>query len=172
MSEAAREIIPENNPAPEVLPEARPPMAWHGFLVGFMLWLGAAWRLFQAAWILSGKIYFYEAVRSAVYSGLGALRILDYALAAACIAAAVLLVLARSSLKRRQRAGISRLLAAYMVSAAAMILYLLGRWCISGLPPLSFAPLGQAASCIALVLVNRSYYGKRRSLFAEKSKGV
>lgn len=172
MSEPAREWIPENEPVPQPAPDAQLSMIWHGFLVRIMLWIAAAWHIFEAIWILLGRIYFEPAVREAVYSAMPALRILDYALAAALIAAAALQILARSGLKNRRVLGIRRLRTAYIVLIAAIAIYLAGRWAIAGMPPVSISLLGRLAACIALLLVNRSYYLKRRGLFAAESKGV
>lgn len=163
MSEAAREILPENAPELEVLPQDAPemPMRWHGFLVKFYLWLAAAYHLFQAAWLLSGKLYFEAAARDAIYSAMPGMRILDYGFAALLIAGAVLLVLSAVKLKKKQKAGITLLKGAYILLTLSIIAYLIIRLLISGMPPLSLPLVGQALSCAALLWVNHSYYRRR-----------
>ncbi|MBP3409780.1 MAG: hypothetical protein J6M10_02175 [Clostridia bacterium] len=163
MSEAAREILPDSAPAPEIVPESVPvlPMRWHGFQVKFYLWLAAAYHLFQAGWIFSGKIYIESAARDAIYASMPGMRILDYSLAALLAVGAILLLAARAKLAKKNKTGIALLTGAYILLAAGMIVYLLARLLISGMPPLNLPLIGQAVSCLALLGINRSYYRKR-----------
>ncbi|MBP3653297.1 MAG: hypothetical protein J6J78_09560 [Clostridia bacterium] len=163
MSEAAREILPDSAPALEIVPEPVPalPMRWHGFQVKFYLWLEAAYHLFQASWIFSGKIYIESAARDAIYASMPGMRILDYSLAALLAVGAILLLAARAKLAKKNKTGIALLTGAYILLAAGMIVYLLARLLISGMPPLNLPLIGQAVSCLALLGINRSYYRKR-----------
>ena len=163
MSEAAREILPDSAPAPEIVPEPVPvlPMRWHGFQVKFYLWLAAAYHLFQAGWIFSGKIYIESAARDAIYAAMPGMRILDYGFAALLAVGAILLLAARAKLAKKNKTGIATLTGAYILLAAGMIVYLLARMLISGMPPLNLPLIGQVVSCLALLGINRSYYRKR-----------
>lgn len=173
MSEPIREFPADEAAAlqPEVAAaqaEAAP-MRWHGFLVKCMLWIAAAWHLFQAAWILTGKIYYTPAVRDAIYAGTPAMRIIDYVLAAALVAAAAVQLWARSLLAKYKPRGVKCLCGTYILLAAAQFAYALARFLAAGLTPLSIPVIGRMIACIALLLVNRSYYGKRRSAFGPKA---
>lgn len=167
MSEAAREILPENAPAMEVLPEPAPalPMRWHGFLMKFYLWAAAAYHLFQAAWIFTGRIYIEPAARDAIYASMPGMRILDYGFAGLLAAGAILLVSACIKLIRKRSAGIKYLKGAYILLALSMIAYLAARMLISGMPPMSLPLIGQALSCLMLLWINHSYYRKRIHVF-------
>lgn len=163
MSEAAREILPETTPVPEILPESKEklPMRWHGFLVKFYLWTAAAYHLFQAGWILSGRIYIESAARDAIYAAMPGMRILDYGFAALLAIGAVLLLASRAKLARKNKTGIALLTGAYILLAIDMIAYLPVRLLVSGMPPLNLPLIGQAIACLALLGINRSYYRKR-----------
>jgi len=167
MSEPIREIIPENEVELKIVPEKEEniPMAWHGALVKVLLWLEMILHLAQAAMIFSGKIYLASSVRAAVYAGLPAMCIVDYAFAAALAAAAVLLFLARKKLAARKCGGIKLLLSAYILLPAAWICYGAARFLIAGLSPFSNPAIGQCIAWLALLLVNRSYYSKRAGMF-------
>lgn len=163
MSEAAREILPENAPVTEVPPESTPelPMRWHGFLVKFYLWAAAAYHLFQAAWIFTGKIYIEVAARDVIYASMPGMRILDWSFAALMALGSLLLVLSAIKLLRKHKSGISLLTGAYILLTLSIIGYLLGRLLVSGMPPLSLPLTGQAVFYLALFGINRSYYRKR-----------
>lgn len=167
MSEAIRESLPENAPELEVLPQSAPelPLRWHGFLVKFYLWLAAAYHLFQAGWILLGKIYIETAARDAIYAEMPGMRILDAAFAALLAVGALLLILAAAKLMKRRKTGISLLKGAYILLILDIIAYLTGRLLISGMPPLNLPLMGQAVCYAALLGINHSYYRKRRNVF-------
>lgn len=167
MSEAIREPLPENRPELEVLPREmpEPSMKWHGFLAKFYLWPAAAYHLFQAAWVLSGRIYIETAARDAVYASMPGMRILDLSLGGILGIGAVLQILSAVHLIKKHRAGIGLQKGAYILLTLAFIAYLTARMLISGMPPLSLSILGQAVSCAALLLVNISYYRKRTHVF-------
>lgn len=167
MSEPIREIIPEkevelNVVAPQ---EEKMPMVWHAALVKGLLWLEMILHLAQAAMILLGKIYRVTSAQAAVYAGMPAMRFIDYILAAALIAAAVLMFLARNKLAKRMCAGIKLLNAAYILLPAAWIFYGAARFLVAGLSPFSIPVIGQCIAWAALLLVNRSYYSKRAGMF-------
>jgi len=163
MSEAVREILPESTPAPEIAPNPAPelPMHWHGFLVKFYLWLAAAYHLFQAGWMFAGKVYLESAARDAIYSTMPGMRALDYGFAAMLCVGSILLMVSRAKLAGKNKTGIALLTGAYILLAGDMIVYLLARLLVSGMPPLNLPLIGQTVSCLALLGINRSYYRKR-----------
>jgi len=163
MSEAAREILPENAPVQEVFPQEEPklPMKWHFFLVRIYLWLAAIYHLFQAAWIFTGRIYMEPAARDAIYTSMPGMRILDFGFAALLAAGAILQGLAALKLVRKRKTGISLLTGAYILLILSIVVYLAARLLIAGMPPVSLPLIGQAVSCLALLGINRSYYKKR-----------
>lgn len=167
MSEAAREILPESTPELEVHSENKLelPMRWHGFLVKFYLWLTAAYHLFQAAWFIFGNIYIEAAAREAIYAAMPGMQLADYGFAGALVAGSILQLLACGKLAKKNRAGITLLKGAYILLTLAILIYLLARLLISGMPPLNLPLLGQAISYMALLWINHSYYRKRRSVF-------
>ena len=168
MSEPLRENIPEV-PSMNEAPAEKAPMAWHGFTVKCLLPLAAAVQAVHAVWILLGKVYYTGAVRDAVYAGLPAMRILDYALAAVLLAAAMLLLLARGALAKMKNAGVKQLLAGWSLLGGAWIGYGVLRYLLAGLSQLSIPVVGRAAGYLALMLVYRTYYARRSGLF--KSEG-
>lgn len=167
MSEAIRESLTENKPEMEVLPQSTPqlPMKWHGFLAKFYLWLAAAYHIFQAIWVFTGKIYIESAARDAIYTSMPNMRFLDWGFAAVLALAAVLQILSASALIRKHKAGIRLLKGAYILLTLGILAYLIGRMLVSGMPPVSLSLIGQAISCASLLWVNHSYYGKRRNMF-------
>lgn len=150
-------------PAPE------PSMAWHRFLTGFYLYLAAAYHLLQAAWMLRGGQYFAAEIRDRVYEGLPGMRMLDWGLALAAAVAALLCIAAAIQLRRRRSAGPKLLRAAYLLLIAGQLAFAAGRYFIAGLTPLSVATVGPLLFYLALLLVNGSYYRRRRSAFARRS---
>lgn len=163
MSEPLRETITPAAPEAESAPQ--PPMAWHGFLTKFLLILLPVFHALQAVWILTGGVYYTAAVRDTVYAGIPKLRIVDYALCALELAAAVLELTARKALAKRQTKGVRLLLTGQALAVLAWPLYGLARFALTGLSPLSIAIISQSAAQLALLLVNISYYARRRSLF-------
>ena len=161
MSELIRENLPEENTMP---------MRWHGFLTGFMLFLAAIVHAGQAALILSGKMYYTAAVRDQVYAGIPGLRIADYALAACLIAAALMQLIARGKLRKRNWQGAQLLKAAYALLALSQVLHALARFFIAGLTPVNIPVIAQALAYGALLLVNALYYHRRRSAFGKETK--
>lgn len=163
MSEAAREILPENISAPEISSEKTPdlPMRWHGFLVKFYLWLAAAYHLFQSACFFTGKIYIEPTARDAVYTSMPGMRILDCSFAALLAIGSLLLVFSAVRLIRKRKSGISLLASAYILLILSIVFYLTARMFISGMPPMNLPFIGQIVSYLALLGINRSYYRKR-----------
>lgn len=163
MSEPLREMTTPAAPEAESAPQ--PPMAWHGFLTKYLLILLPVCHALQAAWILTGGVYYTAAVRDTVYAGIPKLRIVDYALCALALAAAVLELAARKNLSKRRAKGVRLLLTGQALAALAWPLYGLARFALTGLSPLSIAIISRSAAQLALLLVNISYYARRRSLF-------
>jgi Na+-driven multidrug efflux pump len=58
------------------------------------------------------------------------------------------------------------LIASYIVLLAGWLIYVPVRWLLAGLTPLSLPILAQTLSWLVLLLVNRSYYRKRREIFS------
>lgn len=180
MSEAARELLPENEaletPKPieeapltseeDAKPASELPLHWHGFLIRFYLPLAAAYHLFQVVWICSGKIYYEITVRDAVYAGLPAMQIADYCFAAMLLCSSLLFIAAAIGLNQRRRAGIKRLIAAYIVLVLSAGGYALSRLLISELPA-SAVLIAQSIAYLLLLLMNTFYYRKRSNIFGQ-----
>ena len=144
-------------------------MAWHRFLTGFYLYLAAAYHLLQGVWMFRGGQYFAAEIRDRVYEGLPGMRMLDWGLALAAAVAALLCIAAAIRLRRRRSAGPKLLRAAYLLLIAGQLAFAAGRYFIAGLTPLSVATVGPLLFYLALLLVNGSYYRRRRSAFARRS---
>lgn len=178
MSEAARELPPENealetpepvkeaplSPEENARPASKLPLHWHSFLTRFYLPLAAAYHLFQAVWICTGKVYYEMAVRDAIYAGLPAMQIADYGFAAMLVCGSILLITAAVGLKQQRRIGVKRLTTAYIALILSVVGYALSRLLISELPA-SAALIGQSVVYLILLLMNISYYRKRSNIF-------
>ena len=156
--------------APEAAAADEPPLAWHRFLTNFGLWLAALYHAFQAGWLLLGKQYYTVEIRETVYVGLPKLRMLDWALAGAAGAAAALCALSAVKLRKRRSSGPRLLCWAYILLLAGQLGLAAGRWFIIGLTPLSVSTLGPMAVYLALLLVNGSYYRRRRAGFMPRNQ--
>lgn len=166
-AELAAASDPADEPVPEEAPAVdEPPMAWHRFLTNFWLWLAALYHAFQAGWLLLGKQYYTTEIRETVYVGLPKLRMLDWALAGVAAVAALLCVLSALKLRKRRSAGPRLLCWVYLLLLAGQLGFAAGRWFIVGLTPLSVSTLGPVAVYLALLLVNGSYYRRRRGCFS------
>lgn len=167
MCEAARENRTENQPELAALSPDMPKfsMKWHRFLTKGYLWIAAAYHLFQAIWILGGKIYYEPSAKDALYADMPAMHMLDTRFAVLLIAGALLLILSCVHLARKKKSGIALLKGAYILLSLSFIAYPVVRLLISGMPPLNFPCIGQAVSALTLLFVNRSYYRKRSCLF-------
>lgn len=163
MSEPVREELPAEEFVPEG-EDAALPMAWHAFLSRFLLYFLPACMFFQAAWILTGRVYYSAEIRDRIYAGVCGMGALDRGLCLLLLGAAVLLLAARWKLRRLQRDGVRLLLSGLGLAALAWALYGAVRCAIAHLSPLNVSIVGQCAGYIALLLVNRSYYAGRRSL--------
>lgn len=160
---------PADEPATEEVRAAdEPPMVWHRFLTNFWLWLAAIGHGVQAGWILWGGQYYTAEIRNLAYAGLPGLRMLDWALAGAAGAAAALCALSAVKLRKRRSSGPRLLCGAYILLLAGQIGLAAGRWFIIGLTPLSASTQGPMAVYLALLLVNGSYYRRRRECFAPR----
>lgn len=169
MSEPIRAEMPEIQPENKSMLVSQP-MHWHGFLVKAMLWLAAAVHILQSIWIFTGKIYYTPEIRTQIYAGIPAMRIIDYVLAACLLISAGLQLAARGKLARLQWRGVQLLLAAYAALAASQLIYALARFIFAGLSPLNIPVIAQVIAYAALLLVNKTYYARRRSAFGKESK--
>lgn len=166
MSEAARELVPEESLVTEVPEKAEFSMRWHDFQLKYVLWVLMVLQLLRAAWILAGGIYYTGALARAIYTSLPAMRILDYALAGMLIVSALLVLLARKNLCAKKARGIHKLSAAYILLTLSMPLYLAARFLLTGLSPWRPAALGQSVGWVLLLVVHLCYYHRRRSIFS------
>lgn len=157
-------VVTEEKMAPAPEP-ARLPMAWHRFQKNFFLWVIALFYCARAFLTASGNIYYEASIRAAVYAGMPLLRILDYAFAAHCAAAAVLCVI---SAIRVNRHGANLLRKTYIALAAGEAAYMLLRWLVSGLPPVNPQGICLMIAHLLLYFANRSYYRKRNCLSDRK----
>ena len=163
---AAASDHPAESAPEEVRAADDPPMAWHRFLTNFWLWLAALYHAFQAGWLLLGKQYYTAEIREMVYVGLPKLRMLDWALAGVSAVAALLCVLSAVLLRKRRRSGPKLLCWAYLLLRVGQLGLAAGRYFIVGLTPLAVSTLGPVAVYLALLLVNCSYYRRRRGCFS------
>lgn len=161
---AEKEPIEAEHVETEGAKDTQMPLAWHRFQKNFLLWLLALGYGARAFLLLSGHIYYNDAVRTAIYRGMPLLRALDYAFAAHCIAAVVLMILSALRLNRGHARPLLRL---NIALAAGEALYLLLRWAITGLPPVNAQGLALLAAHALLLWVNRVYY-RRRSAFLKR----
>ena len=167
----AEESAPAEVAAVDVDRPADAPMAWHGFLCCFGLWLEALYHALQAGWIFRGGQYYEAEIREMAYAGLPALRVLDWALALVAAVAAVLCVLSAVKLRKRRSAGPKLLQGTYILLLCGQLGFAAERYFIVGLTPLSVSTLGPLAVYLALLLVNRSYDRRRRECFADVQTG-
>ena len=158
----------ENDPVELQERPAEPPMAWHRFLTGFGLWLEALCHAFQAGWMLWGGQYYGAENRAIAYAGLPAMRALDWALAAVAAAAALLCVLSAMKLRKWRSAGPVLLRWTYRLLLAGQLGLAAGRYFIIGLTPLAASTLGPMSVYLALLLVNGSYYRRRRGCLSPR----
>ena len=166
-AELAAAPDPADEPVPEEAPAVdEPPLAWHRFLTNFGLWLAALYHGAQAGWLLLGKQYYTAEIRETVYVGLPKLRMLDWVLAGVAAVAALLCVLSAVKLRKRRSAGPRLLCWTYVLLLVGQLGFAAGRWFIVGLTPLSVSTLGPVAVYLALLLVNCSYYRRRRGCFS------
>lgn len=165
MSEALREEIQEKEPASE-RETAVQPMAWHAFLTRFLLYFLSACAVFQAIWILTGRVYYSAEIRAQIYAGICGMRALDRGLCLLLLGVATLLLAACRKLRQLRREGVCLLLSGLGLAALAWALYGILRFVIAGLSPLSVSLVGQCASYSILLLVNRSYYARRGDIWA------
>ena len=163
---AAASDHPAESAPEEVRAADDPPMAWHRFLTNFGMWLAALYHGAQAGWLLLGKQYYTAEIRETVYVGLPKLRMLDWALAGVAAVAALLCVLSAVKLRKRRSAGPGLLCWTYVLLLVGQLGFAAGRWFIVGLTPLSVSTLGLMAVYLALLLVNGSYYRRRRGCFS------
>lgn len=168
---AAASDQPGESAPEEVRAADEPSMAWHGFLCGFGLWLEALYHALQAGWIFRGGQYYEAEIREMAYAGLPALRALDWALAGVAAVAAALCVLSALKLRKRRSAGPGLLHWTYILLLCGQLALAAGRYFIIGLTPLAVSTLGPLAVYLALLLVNRSYYRRRRECFADAQTG-
>lgn len=166
MSEALREETQQQTPAPQQ-DAGKPSMAWHHFLVHFLLFLLPACAVFELFWLLFGRVYYTTEIRNAIYAGICGMRALDRGLCLMLLGEAALLLTAQWKLKRMRREGVRLLLAGHALAAMAWALYGLLRLVIAGLSPLSVPLVGQCAAHLILLLVNRSYYARRSGVWTD-----
>lgn len=170
MSEPLREELPTEELVPEGETETLP-MAWHGFLTRFLLWLLPICTAFQTVWILTGRVYYSAEIRDRIYAGICGMGALDRGLSLLLLAVAVLVLAARRRLVQKRRSGVALLLSGLGLAALAWALYGILRFALAGLSPLSPALIGQCAVYLILLLVNARYYARRKDILVAENVG-
>lgn len=150
---------------PEAQPAANVPMAWHRFLTRFYLWAAALYHIARAALMFTGLSYHSISARDAVYAGLPGMRILDFAFGGMVVLGALMQIISARMLHKKQAKGPRMLAAAYIVLLLAQAGYGIGRYVLTKLTPFTGGILGVAAVCIGMLVVNGSYYKKRKDQF-------
>lgn len=175
MSESARTCPAEEVQSPSIqLVEARaplPPLRWNGFLAYFFLWCAAAMNLVRAVWLFSGRAYFDEATRDALYAALPAMRVIDLVYVASMVISALILLWSRFGLARKKRWGVKRMQLGFALALAGTIFYGVARCICAGISPLSAPLLSRGGVLILLLCVNHVYYGRRRDVFVSAQGG-
>ena len=158
----------EAAPVLELVSEEKPlPMKWHKFQKNFLLWAVALYMFVRVFLIVSGRIYYEAAIRDAIYAGMPLLRILDYAFAAFLVASGVCLII---SACRLNKGSANLLVKVNLIMALGEIAYLMLRWAVTELPPLSLQNIALMIVHLLLWLVNRRYYRNRAYLPGKEEK--
>lgn len=158
-------------PAPEPAPTAPAAtledftgrMKWHKFLIYFALWLGALQNIGAAAANMTGSAY-GDSV-DYVYAFFPGLKILDVAFGICTLALAVFNIYTRYRLARFRRNGPACLSAAYLAALIVSVLYLAVGTAICKISLLNVQTGVSLAMSLIFLILNRSYYRKRKHLF-------
>ena len=150
-------------------------MKWHNFLIYFSLWAGAVLMIVSGTQLLTGAAYGTPEDSSRVYAYFSGLKTVDMTFGLLQFAAAGWLIYTRFQLASMKAGAPGKLTAAYVLNVLLSVGYLAAA---SGVTRVSVSELGDGSvigtiiSGIVMILANRSYYGKRETLFRNGTEAV
>ena len=107
------------NPTPSAGPRIDKPMAWHNFLVGFLLWATAICAFISIGFMVHTFMGSYSVVLEAVYDYYPDFRTMQYVYMVLLAAQAILAIVAWTTLRGYKRSGITCLHLMYVCAIAA-----------------------------------------------------
>lgn len=149
-------------------------MKWFKLLIYFSLFASAIFNCFNAWRYLTGSVYeslgdIYELYGSnagaAVYYVYPGLKAADVVYGIAVIAIAVFSVYTRFQLSGYKKNGPMCLLVLYAFNAIVAVVYVLAGSAIIGQNCMDASTIATVASSVVMILANRTYFNKRKSLF-------
>lgn len=150
-------------------------MKWHKFLVNFALWAAAVLSAVSGAQLLTGSHYGDSAMTEQVYRTFGSLKSADTVFGILQIALAVLLIYTRFQLAGFKKGAPNKLTLAYALNLVVFLGYAVVVSNIVGAPfseILDPSSTSSVAASVAMLVINRIYYGKRAHLFGDAPAAV
>ena len=145
-----------------------PSMKWHKFLIYFSLWAGAVLNLLSAVQYFTGSIYGTGNEANMIYAYYDGIKAIDMLMAVLLIVIAVFSVVTRFALAGYKARGPQMLMGLYLINMIAAVFYLVIASVVTGISLgdlVDSSTLSSLISSIAMVFINKSYYGKRAHLF-------
>lgn len=145
-----------------------PSMKWHKFLIYFSLWAGAVLNLLNAFQYFTGSIYGTGNEASMVYAYYDGLKAIDMLMAMLMIVVAVFSIVTRFALAGYKSNGPKMLTGLYLVTMLTGVFYLIIASAVTGISLgdlIDSSSISSLISSIAMIFINKSYYGKRAHLF-------
>lgn len=145
-----------------------PSMKWHKFLIYFSLWAGAVLNLLNAVQYLTGSIYGSGSEANLVYAYYDGLKAVDMLMAMLLIVISVFSIVTRFALAGYKARGPQMLMGLYLINMIAAVFYLVIASVVTGISLgdlVDSSTISSLISSIAMVFINKSYYGKRAHLF-------
>ena len=149
-------------------PNATLPMGWHKFLIYFSLWASALFCVVTGIMTFSGS--HYGGYAQEMYAIFGGMRAVDIAFGLIWIAIGAYAVLTRFALARFRKGASQKLTVLYGANVAANVLYMILASSVMGISlwgEMDGSSYSSLAVSIVMIFVNRAYYAKRASMFAE-----
>lgn len=143
-------------------------MKWHKFLTYFSLWAGAVLNVIAAFTRFTGSMYGSSGEADMVYSYFKGLKTIDVLFGVVMIAIAIFSIVTRFALAGYKAAGPKMLMGLYIIDAAVSIVYLVVASMVTGIALgelIDSSTISSLVTGIAMVFVNKAYYGKRAELF-------
>jgi len=162
----------DQQPLYETTPNPTPakPMKWHNFLIYFGTWAAAAIMVLNAVRFFTGTIEGDIYTVRQLYSLMPSLKGVHMVMGILCLGAAVLALLTRFALAGYKRNAISLLSGMYLCNALVNPLYhlMISIFCSVPLGEVfDSSIIGGFVVPIAMIFINRDYYGKRAELFVK-----
>lgn len=141
------------------------PMKWHKFLMVVMI-IGAVLTAISGISTMAGLQYRSEGLEASyVYAVFPGLKSCDMVYGIVLIALSVFQIITRNRLKEFRANGPYSLRLLYILSIAVNVIYLAWGSSVTSVNLFTSANLGNIAGSVILLLINNSYYNKRRELF-------